>query len=58
LDELHAELVARESFEKTSVVAPNAQGKQWGHGGLYELFERIATRAGLTNLSRFARIAA
>jgi hypothetical protein len=30
-----------------------AQGKQWGQGGLYELFERIANRAGLSNLSRF-----
>ena len=53
LDELHAELAARQPFERNSVVAPNAQGKQWGQGGLYELFERIANRAGLSNLSRF-----
>jgi integrase len=28
-------------------------GKQWDQGGLYELFERIAKRAGLSHLSRF-----
>jgi site-specific recombinase XerD len=44
---------AERLLERNSVVAPNAQGKQWGQGGLYELFERIAKRAGLTNLSRF-----
>jgi site-specific recombinase XerD len=53
LDELQVELVARGPFEINSIVASNAQGKQWGQGGLYELFERIAKRAGLSNLSRF-----
>ena len=46
LDELHAELAARQPFERNSTVAPNAQGKQWGQGGLYELFEVRPGKAG------------
>jgi hypothetical protein len=46
LDELHVELVARGSFERNSIVAPNAQGKQWGLGGLYELFGVRPGKAG------------
>jgi hypothetical protein len=51
--------------ERNSIVAPNAQGKQWGQGGLYELFERIAkrgrsgapwTHADLTTTMRYAHV--
>ena len=53
LDGLYEELAACGPIARNEPVAPNAQGKQWAQGGLYELFARIAKRAGLTKLSRF-----
>jgi integrase len=53
LDELYAELEAFGPIGKSDLVAPNAHGERWGQHGLFDLFGRIAKRAGVTTASRF-----